>query len=82
MIETITTGWNFFRILRFVTGIAVLIQSIILQEWLLAAAGIFLAGMALFTRGCGANGCATRMTTFQGSENAKEIEYEELDDKK
>jgi hypothetical protein len=82
MLKTITTGWNFFRILRFVTGMAVLVQSLILQEWLLAFAGIFLAGMAVFTKGCGVNGCDNNLPSFKNKSEFKEIIYEELDPKK
>jgi len=80
--KTITTGWNFFRLLRFLTGTAVLVQSIILQEWLLGLAGVFLAGMALFTKGCGVNGCDNKISSVNNKVEFKEIIYEELDYKK
>ncbi|MCU0389446.1 MAG: hypothetical protein MUE71_12645 [Chitinophagaceae bacterium] len=81
--KTITTGWNFFRVARLLLGIAALVQAIMLREWPLALAGMFIAGMALFNTGCGIGGCAPR-TNYHNVQQTeiKEIEYEELDAKK
>lgn len=77
------TGWNFFRVARLLLGIAALVQAIMLREWPLALAGVFIAGMALANTGCGLGGCAFR-TSIQSnpSKNLNDISYEELDIKK
>jgi hypothetical protein len=83
IVKGLTTGWNFFRIARFVFGIAALVQAIIIKEWPLALAGLFIAGMALANSGCGLAGCAPRdnFNNYQEQKN-QEIIYENLDDKK
>lgn len=83
ILKGLTTGWNFFRIARLVLGIAALIQAIIIKEWPLGLAGLFIAGMALANSGCGLAGCAPRQqfNHYQGVKN-EEIIYEELDAKK
>jgi hypothetical protein len=83
MLKTITTGWNFFRVARLLLGIVALVQAIMLKEWPLALAGLFIAGMALANTGCGIGGCAPRTSVTSNSVNTnKEITYEELDSKK
>jgi hypothetical protein len=83
IIRNISTGWNFFRIARLLLGIAALVQAIMLKEWPLALAGLFIAGMALTNTGCGLAGCSPRrnFNNLQDEKN-KEIIYEELDHKK
>ena len=83
IIRNITSGWNFFRIARLFLGIAALVQAIMLKEWPLALAGLFIAGMALANTGCGLGGCAPRRNFSNlHDEKNKEIIYEELDNKK
>ena len=82
-IRTITSGWNFFRIARFLLGSAALVQAVMLKEWPLAIAGLFIAGMALMNTGCGIGGCVPRTNYSRStSSGQKQIEYEELDNKK
>jgi hypothetical protein len=82
MIKSITTGWNFFRVARLLLGIAALVQAIMLKEWLLALAGVFIAGMALANTGCGLGGCAPHMDKKSHTSNKiNEIQYEEVDNK-
>lgn len=81
--RTIAAGWNFFRVARLLLGIAALVQAIMLREWPLALAGLFIAGMAIANTGCGLGGCTTRAKgqSFNNN-NPSEISYEELDIKK
>lgn len=82
MWRTITTGWDFFRLVRLALGIAALVQAVILQEWVLALAGAFIGGMALANMGCGVNGCRMPQNyTTPTQKNMKDISYEELDNK-
>jgi len=83
MMRNITTGWNFFRAARILLGVGTLIQAVLLREWPIALAGLFLSGIALANAGCGASGCITpgKISNMQQNKN-KEIEYAELDNKK
>lgn len=58
MIKRITSGLNLMRLLRFVMGIAVIVQGIRLGEHLAWIAGSFLVLSAVFNYGCcGSSGC-------------------------
>lgn len=79
MFETITSGWNFFRAARLLVGIAALVQAILLREWLLAAAGALVAGLALANMGCSSGSCGVPASRHTSNNLEKEISYEELD---
>jgi len=82
-INGLKTDWNFFRVARLLLGIGALVQAIMIREWPLALAGLFIAGMALANTGCGIGGCAPRSSVRpNGSQNLNNITYEELDSKK
>jgi hypothetical protein len=83
ILNTIKTDWNFFRVARLLLGIGALVQAIMIREWPLALAGLFIAGMALANTGCGIGGCAPRTSiSTKESQNINNITYEELDTKK
>jgi hypothetical protein len=69
-------GWNVFRIIRLLIGIAALVQGIIQKEGLVLVAGSWILFGALFNRGCCGSGGCTVPTSNQSS--AKEVEYEEV----
>ncbi len=82
-IKSLSTGWNFFRVARLLLGIAALVQAVMLKEWPLALAGLFIAGMALANTGCGIGGCAPAINKNSADhKKINEISYEELDSKK
>lgn len=82
MWKTITTGWDFFRLIRLGLGVAALVQAILLGEWVLAVAGALIAGLALANMGCGINGCSTpRHYRTPATTNTENISYEEVDTK-
>ncbi len=82
-INGLKTDWNFLRVARLLLGIAAFIQAILLREWPLAMAGLFIAGMAIANTGCGIGGCVPRSYKRSDESNPlKEITYEELDPKK
>lgn len=72
------SNWNFMRIIRLVLGIAVIIQGIVLAEWMFIVLGGFFSLMPLLNIGCcGATGCNTRPQ--KNSRNITEdIIYEEV----
>jgi hypothetical protein len=70
-------NWNFFRVLRLVAGIAILVQAILARDILFGIAGLWFTAMPLFNIGCCATGnCSTG--TKKLTEPEKEISYEEV----
>jgi len=75
--ERIKKGWNFVRLVRLALGLYITVESALTHEWMLACAGLFLTGTALFNVGCcGIYGCQPTIRSTTGP--AKEIIYEEL----
>jgi hypothetical protein len=76
--ESILKNWNIVRVIRLLLGLSVCWQSVVMHEWILGFAGIFVAGNALFNVGCcGINGCQIAAKPNPGL--TKEISYEEVD---
>jgi hypothetical protein len=70
-------NWNFFRVLRLVAGIAILVQAVLAKDILFGIAGLWFTAMPLFNIGCCATGnCSTG--TKKPTEPEKEISYEEV----
>ena len=70
-------NWTFFRAIRLIMGIAIIIQAIIVKDAFLGFAGVIFSGMALFNAGCcGSNGCTT--TPVKTKNKTKDISYEEV----
>jgi hypothetical protein len=77
MKETIFTNWTFFRVLRLIIGIGIVVQAFISKDTLLGLAGLFFSSMAIFNMGCcGTGGCST--SPKQKRESLKDITYEEV----
>jgi hypothetical protein len=57
MKERILTNWTFARALYLIMGIAVIIQSVMSQQWFGVAFGGYFAAMGLFAFGCAAGNC-------------------------
>ncbi|MFY7964385.1 MAG: hypothetical protein ACOVO1_05780 [Chitinophagaceae bacterium] len=77
MKSTIFNNWNFFRILRLILGIIIIVQSIYSKDWQISIIGLLFTGLAVFNIGCcGAGGCYTSSKSSQN--NNKEIKYEEV----
>lgn len=76
--KTLLSNWNLFRVLRFVVGIAAIIQGIANNETIFAIAGGLLTLMAIGNTGCcGFNGCA--VNAKPGSKKNEKGVYEEVD---
>ena len=59
MKRVLTTGWNFMRVFRVVTGVAALTYAILRYDYVAGIAGLFLLLTGLFNvASCGAGGCA------------------------
>jgi hypothetical protein len=75
--KAILQGWNFMRILRFVLGIAIIVQGIVSKETMTTVLGVVFGGMALANIGCcGMGGCAVNRTPT--SNKQEEVQYEEV----
>lgn len=71
------TGWNVFRVVRFLIGLAALVQGIIQKEVLVLAAGSWVLFGALFNLGCCSSGGCSVSTSTQKTN--KEVVYEKVD---
>ena len=82
MKERILSRWTVVRALYVVTGIFVIVQSIMDKHWIGVAAGGYFAAMGLFAFGCAAGNCfvATRpaQPMPQSEINSAEVEFEEV----
>jgi len=77
MKENVLRNWNFFRLLRLVIGIVIIVQAIIIKDAMFGVAGILFAAMSVFNVGCcGAGGCAVPLK--KSNESTKEITYDEV----
>jgi hypothetical protein len=79
--ERILKGWNFMRVVRLLIGLYAGWQSVVMQEWMLGLAGVFVAGTALMNVGCcGVNSCQPMIKTKTGAAGSpKDVIYEEVD---
>ncbi|MBP6431761.1 MAG: hypothetical protein KA319_08345 [Ferruginibacter sp.] len=68
-------NWNFFRIIRLVLGVAIIVQAIIAKDVLMGLLGTMFTAMPLFNIGCcGVNTCSP----IERKSNSSKIEYEEV----
>lgn len=81
--QSITSNWNLFRILRVALGVFILAQGIVSKDVFSMVLGLTFSGMALFNIGCcGAGGCATDATYNKQSSQSEEVSFEEVTEKK
>lgn len=78
MKDRILAPWDWLRIVRLVIGVSVVFQAIVMQSWLLVAAGVLLALMAVLNMGCGVNGCVPVTRTREPQRKDQEISFEEI----
>ncbi len=75
---TLLHNWNFFRALRLILGIIIILQAVMSRDWVFGMMGLFFFGMALFNQGCcGTGACYTPIK--KEIDPTKTITYEELD---
>lgn len=59
--RSLLKNWNISRFLRLAIGIAVVVQGILVTDWMLITLGGLFSLMPLMNIGCGAGGtCSTR----------------------
>ena len=83
MLNKVLHNWNFFRIVRLVLGIMIMVQSIQFREYWFVLIGLVFTGMAIFDMGCAGGSCAAPPMRQQKQTNASSAEknnitYEEV----
>jgi len=82
MKERILTNWTFTRALYLVMGIAVIVQSVINQQWFGVAFGGYFASMGLFAFGCAAGNCYSGNCAIEPQQKSnttiEDVEFEEV----
>lgn len=72
-------GWSLFRALRLAIGLAILIQGILVMDYLFMFLGVWMAALPVLNVGCGCNtyGCSD---DFEETDSAtsEEVVFEEI----
>ncbi len=77
MKQAILTNWTFFRMLRLILGIVILVQGISTKDVSIGFVGLLFTMMPLFNIGCcGAGACNS--PTKNVIDSKKEVTYEEV----
>ena len=75
--QNIFSNWNFFRILRLLLGVMIIVQAIQLKDWMYGLAGLLFSLMALFNTGCcSVNSCSTPPVNKDNKK--EEVSFEEV----
>ena len=84
MKERILNNWTFMRALYLIIGTAIIVQSIMSQEWFGVAFGGYFASMGLFAFGCAAGNCYGGNCSIEQEQEQKltsaiqDVEFEEV----
>ncbi len=79
MFRQLLQQWNFFRVLRLILGVAIVVQGIEARDWIFTAAGAVFTLMAVFNAGCCAGGyCAPQPRKTNPDQTSTDITYEEV----
>ncbi len=85
MKERILNNWTFARGLYLIIGIAVIIQSVMSQQWLGVVFGGYFASMGLFAFGCAAGNCFGGNCTTEPKQKSittiQDVDFEEVKEK-
>ena len=85
MKERILTNWTVARVLYLVIGITVIIQAIMIQQWLGVVFGGYFASMGLFAFGCASGNCFGGNPGTEPNQKSTasipDVEYEEVKSK-
>lgn len=74
-------GWNFMRLLRLAIGIFIIVQGIMMGEWMLAVLGVLFSIMPVLNVGCGgvAGSCNRPFSqSYKTNRLSEDISYEEV----
>lgn len=79
MKQRLISNWTLVRIVYFILGTLILVQSIMMNQWLGVLLGGYFASMGLFAFGCAAGNCSVSNDKPKDQlEKEKEIHYEEV----
>ena len=80
MKERILTNWTFTRVLYLIIGIALIIQSVMSQQWFGVALGGYFASMGLFAFGCAAGNCFAGSCEVEPKQKSiiQDVKFEEV----
>lgn len=80
--QTLFTQWNLMRTIRLAAGLFLAVQAVQLHDVIAGFISAILLFQAFTNTGCcGVSGCAVPTTT-ENSNPTREVEYEEIKDKK
>lgn len=69
--------WDLMRVLRLAIGIFIIVQSVVVRDWLFVGAGVLFSLIPIMNIGCcGASGCNTPVR--KSNRKIKEVNYEEI----
>jgi len=77
MKSVIFDKWNFKRFVRLVLGVSIIVQSVLVKDWGIAAIGVLFTSMPIFNIGCCANGGCSVPPKYNKSKT-EDITYEEV----
>lgn len=71
-------NWSLMRLLRLGVGIFIIVQGVLMHEWMFIGLGALFTAMPVLNMGCGANGsCGVPRTRSTPNEN-REVTYTEV----
>ncbi len=80
--QRIFSQWTFSRVIFAVTGIFIVIQSVIEQQWAGLILGAYFASMGIFAFGCAGGSCysssCSTQTPVRQKTEGRDIEFEEI----
>jgi len=71
MIQRITTGWNFTRVVYVLLGVALVVQSLPGTEWFGIVFGSYFAAMGVFAFGCAGGNCLGGRCDYRNEKDVK-----------
>lgn len=80
MKQRILTNWTFARALYLIMGIAVIVQSVMSQQWFGVAFGGYFAAMGLFAFGCASGNCFGGNCSVEPNQKStiQDVDFEEV----
>lgn len=81
MKERIVSGWNLQRVLYVLLGTGLIIQSVMIHQWVGIFFGAYFAAMGIFAFGCASGQCAAPRSKRTESALPGEVIFEEVKNK-
>lgn len=75
--KNLLSNWNFMRIVRLVLGVSIMIQSMLIHEWMFVGLGALFSLMAVLNVGCCVAGNC-RMPDRKNFSKEDEVIFEEV----